>query len=172
MVKLGYGRRCSRLCWNQQFGSIEERFWAKVDRDTDPDGCWLWIASRDTRNYGMIGALGRVYRAHRVSYELAHGVALTPAQVVLHRCDNPPCVRPDHLSVGTQGDNLADMRAKGRHWLQRNPGDSPHARNRAYRQRLRATPDNLVSGHETEDPRALRTDPEAVVGRYEQIRLL
>jgi hypothetical protein len=156
-VNLGYSTRCSRACWRTIFGTREERLWAKVDKDgpipqhaPELGPCWVWIASRDSKNYGQIGELGRMYRAHRVSYELAHGVTLAPHQKVMHRCDNPPCVRPEHLKLGSQADNLADMKAKGRHWLQLNPGDSPMKRNQRYRQRLQAAPESLASGHETE----------------------
>jgi len=145
------------------FGTLEERFWAKVDKDgpvpthaPDLGPCWLWIAARDWKTYGLIGTtvgtIRRVARAHRVSYEIAHGVTLTPEQVVLHRCDNPPCVRPEHLQCGTTADNMADMRAKGRHWLQLNPGDSPLARNRRYRQRLNGAASHVAGAQQTEEP--------------------
>lgn len=93
--------------------TLEERFWSKVNQS---DECWTWTASKDDKGYGKIGLPGRKGWgfAHRVSYSLEHGVELTPDQKVLHRCDNPPCVRPDHLFLGTAADNAADMVAKGR----------------------------------------------------------
>jgi hypothetical protein len=80
-------------------------FWSKVKKGP---GCWEWQAGRDPNGYGRYGGP----LAHRVAWTLTNG---DPGrQYVLHRCDNPPCVRPSHLFLGTQQDNLADMRRKGR----------------------------------------------------------
>lgn len=91
---------------------ISERFWQKVKKT---DGCWLWIGSRDTNGYGRIGTGGKtgLASAHRVSYELTNG-QIPDGLHVLHSCDNPSCVRPDHLSLGTHTDNMRDMWAKQR----------------------------------------------------------
>lgn len=93
------------------------RFWSKVDRSGD--GCWLWTAGRYKHGYGMFHA-GRfrdgrqdVRHAHRLAYELTHG-DVPDGLVVKHACDNPPCCNPAHLSVGTQADNLREMRERGR----------------------------------------------------------
>lgn len=96
--------------------AFEARFYAKVEKT---DGCWLWKGARHrlangTMTYGTIMLTkGRTALAHRVSYELANG-DLSDDAVLRHTCDNPACVRPDHLVAGTQQDNLADMREKGR----------------------------------------------------------
>ena len=81
-------------------------------------GCWIWTASTVTNGYGKFFVNGKHERAHRVSYKLYvgpipegndhHGVC------VLHKCDTPSCVNPDHLFLGTQQDNLSDMKKKGR----------------------------------------------------------
>lgn len=88
------------------------RFWAKVMKGPR---CWLWSASRSRAGYGKFGAGGRfgLTSAHRFSWELHHG-PIPPGMCICHRCDNPPCVRPDHLFLGTLADNNADMKAKGR----------------------------------------------------------
>ncbi len=97
---------------------LSDRFWEKVERGTD-DECWEWKAHRNACGYGTIkaaGAKGQMLLAHRVSYSIAHGVTVASFGDlrVLHRCDNPGCVNPAHLSLGTQGDNIRDMFAKGR----------------------------------------------------------
>lgn len=98
---------------------LADRFWRQVDRSAGPDACWLWLGARDAREYGRIavgskrdGAM-RSTPAHRVAFTLDGG-ALADGQVACHRCDNPPCCNPAHIFAGTQADNLADMRAKGR----------------------------------------------------------
>lgn len=90
-------------------GTLAERFWAKVNKT---DICWLWTASLSTHGYGQIGVGRRIQRAHRVAWFLTFGT--WPTDKVCHRCDNPLCVKPDHLFLGTQADNLKDMRDKGR----------------------------------------------------------
>jgi hypothetical protein len=91
---------------------VLERFWLQVVKT---DGCWLWTGAIDSNGYGKF-ALPRPWRrvaAHRVSFALHNG-ELEPGKFVCHACDNPPCVRPDHLFLGTQSDNMRDMLRKGR----------------------------------------------------------
>ena len=84
-----------------------DRFWSKVDKT---DGCWEWTGS--TRNeYGTFWLNGTVVSAHILSFVLVNGL---PENDVLHRCDNPPCVRPSCLFDGTHQENMDDMYAKGR----------------------------------------------------------
>ena len=96
-----------------RYRPIAERFWEKVHKG---DGCWEWTAYRSADGYGMIGRErgDGVERAHRLSWELHFG-PIPSGTAVLHRCDNPPCVRPSHLFLGTQTENVADSVAKGRH---------------------------------------------------------
>lgn len=88
------------------------RFWDKV---LVGDGCWEWQAGTQKHNgYGSFSMNGRDVKAHRVSWLLWYG-EIPKGLRVLHRCDNPPCIRPDHLFLGTQKDNVLDAVAKGRH---------------------------------------------------------
>lgn len=92
-----------------------QRFWRKIQKT---DGCWLWIGSRGPSGYGLFGVAtdsGRwaTNRAHRFSWEIHNG-PIPPGMCVCHHCDNPPCVRPDHLFLGTHKDNSDDMIRKGR----------------------------------------------------------
>lgn len=95
---------------------LEERFWEKVNKQ-GPDDCWNWTATKDGLGYGWIGDGDKhMTRAHRVSYILNVGPIPTtePRTLVLHHCDNPSCVNPAHLWLGTDKDNCDDMIAKHR----------------------------------------------------------
>ncbi len=85
-------------------------FWASVEQGPD---CWLWQGTRNPEGYGMLWWGGRVIGAHRVSVRLSGRVQL-PGQVVRHTCDNPPCVNPAHLLVGTSSENIRDAYERGR----------------------------------------------------------
>lgn len=91
---------------------LADRFWAKVEKTAT---CWLWTGAK----YGGYGRLnpgkhsGVPLRAHRVSWELHYG-PIPQGMVVCHRCDNPSCVRPDHLFLGSHEDNMLDAVRKGR----------------------------------------------------------
>jgi DNA-directed RNA polymerase specialized sigma24 family protein len=76
--------------------------------------CWEWIGADDGHGYGVFRFGGMATKAYRVAWELAHGRGIPRGLVVCHQCDNPGCVRPDHLFLGTHGDNVRDMAAKNR----------------------------------------------------------
>ena len=117
---------------NQFTTSFPERFWEKVEKTND---CWNWTAAKNKFNYGEFFYNGKVWKAHRVSYLIVNGEYDLSLKVA-HKCDNPLCVRPDHLFLATQRENIIDMVKKGRHgsnqktmqsysdWLRERPNKS------------------------------------------------
>lgn len=88
-----------------------ERFWARVHKLAS--GCWEWMGCRDKAGYGQVRFAGKARRAHRVAWFLTKG-PIPKGLCVLHKCDNPPCVNPEHLWLGTRPENSHDMTLKGR----------------------------------------------------------
>jgi hypothetical protein len=141
LTRLRRQRFCSRSCGTTK--PLAMRFWRKVDRGSS-DGCWLWIGAR-RGSYGMFRPTADTQiSSHRMAYELANG-PIPDGLCVCHRCDNPLCVRPDHLWLGTIGENNADRVAKGRsatgdrsgprlhpERLRRGPGSYPNRRPEMY----------------------------------------
>jgi hypothetical protein len=89
---------------------LEERFWNKVIKT---DGCWGWLGHHNQNGYGTFKHTNESL-AHRAAWVLIKG-EIPSGMCVLHRCDNPGCVNPDHLFLGTMSDNSQDMMNKGRH---------------------------------------------------------
>ena len=90
--------------------TIEERFWEKVNKTDD---CWEWTAHKLFNGYGRFSVHGKPDYSHRIAWQLASGKYPTGKQV-LHTCDNPGCVKIDHLFLGTLRENMADRGAKNR----------------------------------------------------------
>jgi len=122
-----YGRRLKQKKKKPNFGTtnrrntmkskrplrpVEERFWEKVDKT---DGCWVWKAHLLYNGYGRFSVNLKTEYSHRVSWFLEHGEWPTGKHVT-HTCDNPACVRPDHLVLGTVADNMADRNSKKRQY--------------------------------------------------------
>ena len=95
--------------------TISTQFNGKFSKEES--GCWIWSGTRNQRGYGQLligGRKGHWTAAHRVSMHLYQGFDLESPLLVCHHCDNPPCVNPEHLFIGTQSDNTIDRERKGR----------------------------------------------------------
>ena len=100
-------------------------FWEKVDKSGE---CWVWTASRDAKGYGCFGVAGKIKRTHRLSF-LMHNGEIPSHLIVCHSCDNPSCVNPDHLWLGTHQDNAIDRERKNRGGRKGPEGSkAPHAK--------------------------------------------
>jgi len=100
--------------------TLVERFWSKVDKTGD---CWFWQACKNQDGYGQISHHGKMLSAHRISWGIVNG-PIPDGLNVLHNCDNPPCVNPAHLFLGTNIDNIQDSINKGRHVVPYNMGEA------------------------------------------------
>lgn len=92
--------------------SLQDRFWAKVDRSGGPDACWPWLGAKNTDGYGQINVNGKRVSAHRLAYKLATGKSLG-ALHGRHKCNHRWCANPAHIEPGTISENARDRAAAG-----------------------------------------------------------
>jgi hypothetical protein len=91
-------------------GAAYKNIYKKIDKST---GCWAWQGNKIPGDYGVLKIDGKRILAHRLSWQLQNGL-IPPGMFVCHKCDNPSCINPDHLFIGTQKDNMEDCKSKGR----------------------------------------------------------
>lgn len=117
-------KQCYR-CYDRQRreaadSMLADRFYSYVEKT---DGCWIWRGPTSPDGYGVLTYHNRATRAHRLAYIIAHG-AIPDGTIICHTCDNPRCVRPDHLYAGSFSDNRRDAQERNR-WARKNIENVP-----------------------------------------------
>lgn len=109
---------------------VSARFWMRVVKTGE---CWEWTGSQDVHGYGQInlGQPRKLMLTHRLSWQFANG-PIPEGMKILHKCDNPRCVRPDHLFIGTMADNTRDMMNKHRHHSHNHTNYMPRGKDHHY----------------------------------------
>jgi hypothetical protein len=100
--------------------SIFDRFWENVEIPPNENDCWIWTGLKSKKGYGSISLIGKkMMRAHRLSWELYNKREIPYWLLACHVCDNPSCVNPNHIFIGTHKDNARDSMKKGRFFATR-----------------------------------------------------
>lgn len=112
-LRNGEGKHCSRKCQHDHRITRLEYFFKNISHEAHPEDCWIWTGRRIKFEYGTMVIKRKNCTAHRVSWTFHYG-EIPKGMCILHHCDNPPCVNPDHLFVGTYLDNAKDRTKKQR----------------------------------------------------------
>ena len=125
-----------------------ERFWSKVNKT---EGCWEWNAGCVNGSYGQFRYEGKSILSHRLSYMITHPMTIDlrehPKICVCHTCDNPKCVNPAHLWLGTHTDNMKDMWKKGKQHITKG---EKNARSKLTEQQVREIREKYAKGNTTQ----------------------
>ena len=127
-------------------GNREDWFKSKYNIN-NKNGCWEWFGANDKRGYGRFGDKPySIVLAHRYSYTLKHG-EIPNGMHLCHKCDNPKCVNPDHLFLGTAKDNYDDCKNKGRHSPPPHPSGSGHPRSKLSQAQVKELRELYATGN-------------------------
>jgi hypothetical protein len=124
---------------------VEQRFWQYVNKT---DSCWLWTGATRDFGYGVInmgGAHGKAECSHRLSW-IIHNGDIPSGMCICHKCDNPLCVNPNHLFLGTRSDNNKDMQSKGRYDKIKRPKGEKHGRSKLTNEQVFSLRQDRKSG--------------------------
>ena len=95
--------------------TLGERLFSVMPQHADENGCRNWTRSKNTSGYGHLTHKGKILKAHRISWEIYNQRVIPDGMYILHSCDNPGCINPEHLSLGTHADNMRERAERGRH---------------------------------------------------------
>ena len=94
--------------------TLSERLFRGMPQQADENGCLNWTRSKNRSGYGQLKFKGKLHHAHRLSWELYHQRPIPDGAYILHSCDNPACINPEHLHTGTHADNMREKGERGR----------------------------------------------------------
>lgn len=110
-LRNGRGLNNGRGFCKEKWKPLRQRFEDRLNKGVS---CWEWLGSKNKNGYGTMKIDSKMYFSHRLSYEIYNNTKIPDGMLVCHKCDNPSCVNPEHLFIGTHKDNFDDMCNKGR----------------------------------------------------------
>lgn len=140
-----------RVNWPRKIPECAEDVFERCDRSGGPDACWPWLAACTARGYGISRHNKKNIQTTRLLWLFIHGRMPSKKESVCHHCDNPPCINPAHLFIGTRSDNMQDCVRKGRHDSMRNPQKHRGEKNANSKLTEKDARAILVAGKSTEE---------------------